>query len=466
MTIVLQIRGLACFFDPMPDSAASRSVLLRPVFAGLFFCATLAHAQLPSPPSEPAPAPNPGLTVETFDRIQLSSRPGEGESVPGWFPILREEYNGMSWDFVESAPDVFEATGGVLRFYDSGERSGQLGRVRQVPAGTNELCVDVYIPSDAPAFTSFGLIANTLGYDYGLYGMTLSKQMNFDSSEEGVEEGVMLDSRWVVMGSGFYEVLDGDLGDQWVRLCIRIDEAANQMIASVDGVVVFEGYPKIRLPRTLDEPEPLPPLPLFTDGGIVGGANDISAPEGGAEESFTEVFAFFDHFSFGPSLGGFDVTVGPGADGKGRVGEDVFSAAMKRQRITLEGGANDSLIASFGIENESGVPAEASLPSRAANARAISYKAELVSGGGSSNVTASLRSGRLTTEVLGGETATVICEASLKGRFRQVFARSRGAVKKGSFGLVAQSASDPSQIDSASALLEYKSLIPVSRRRR
>lgn len=466
-TIPLQIRGIGRYFPAMHQAAASKSAILRPVFAGLFFCATLAQAQLPlpSPPSEPAPAPNPGLTVETFDSIQLSPRPGEGESVPGWFPILREEYNGMTWEFVEGAPEVFETTQGVLRFYDYSSRSGMLGRVRQVPAGTNEVCLDVYIPSETPPFIAFGLVANSLDSGYATYAMTLSR--SFFGPLDGAAEQGELEPVFVVSGPGFYEELPGDLSDQWVRLCMKIDEATNQFIATVNGEVIFEGYPKIRIPRGLDEEIDLPPLPLFTNAGIIGGIIDnTSEPESAVEESSPEIFAFFDHFSFGPAQGGLDVTVGPSASGKGREGEDVFSAAMKRQKITLEGNANDTLTAFFGVENESGAPESASLRSRAANARAIQYKAELVNGGGRSNATAALRSGRLTTEIGGGETAVVICEASLKGRFRQVFARSRGAVKRGGFGLVAEPVSNPSEIDSASALFEFKSLIPVDRRYR
>ncbi|MCB1205057.1 MAG: hypothetical protein KDN18_12430 [Verrucomicrobiae bacterium] len=416
---------------------------------------------------EPAPAPNPGLTVETFDRIQLSPRPGEGQTVPGWFPILQEQYNGMTWELVESAPEVFQATQGFLRFYDSGSREGLLGRVRQVPEGTNEICVDVYIPSEMPPFMSFGMAANTLETGYAIYGMTLSKQLILGSAEEGASEDLPAEPVFVVSGPGFYEELQGDFGDQWVRLCMKIDEEANILIASVNGEVIFEGFPKIRIPRIIDEPEPFPPLPLFTDAGIIGGLNSIlSDPEVANGDLFTEVLAFFDNFSFGPVQGGFDVTVGPGAGARGRVGEDVISAAMKRQKISLSGTANETLSAYFGIENESGVTTEASLRSRVSNARSIGYRAYLENGGGRSNVTSSLRSGRLSTDIGGGDTAVVVCEASLKGRIRQIVARSRGAVKRGSFGLVARSASNPSAIDSASAILEFNSLIPINRRGR
>lgn len=102
------------------------------------------QAQISPVPPVPSLAPKPGLTTETFETVVLSPTPAPGQSVPGWYPLLGPVYDGINWVLGEVPPATFAADQGVLRFRSNESSGGPSGRVRQLPDGTSEVCVDMF----------------------------------------------------------------------------------------------------------------------------------------------------------------------------------------------------------------------------------------------------------------------------------------------------------------------------------
>lgn len=438
------------------------------LLAGLASGSSLFAQSAPVPPV-PAPAPVPGLTNDPFNQVVLSPVPAPGASVPGWYPLELMVWNGMEEVLEDRSPDVFAADQGVLRFRD--EYDGYpSGRVRQLPDGTSEVCVDLYFYEGAAEYAGYGMAAGFDDYGYPLYGATVSSRYFMQPPSEpegGVEEGG-LESVYVVSGPGFYEEIEADLSGQWLRLCMKLDATRTIFTVELNGEVVYSGPLKGRRSGTskvIDEPSE--PLPFFTDVALIAGFGGVtSEPEAQAavEESRIPLEVFFDNFSHNGASGAADLTVGPTRATAGRTGDGVFGRDASRQSILVNAKYNAKALAFFGLANEGGSAGNFVLRGSVAGGSKVGVASSLYQGGKKSNVTAGLRAGTTTVSLSGGESVVIASEASLKPAARTLMSRLRGRFLQGRQSL-SVSAGD-GVVDAAGATYRFESAIPATRRER
>ncbi|MBL9159144.1 MAG: hypothetical protein JNJ70_16810 [Verrucomicrobiales bacterium] len=440
----------------------SASLVLAGVASG-----TSVFAQGAPVPPVPAPAPMPGLTSDPFDRVVLSPVPAPGESVPGWYPLERMVWDGMQEVREDRSPDIFAADQGVLRFLKEFDGYPS-GRVRQLPDGTSQVCVDLYFYEGAAEYAGYGMAGGFDEYGYPLYGVTIWSGFGPRDSEpqEGVEEGD-LNLTYVISGPGFYEEIEEDLSGQWLRLCMKLDATRTVYTVELNGEVVYSGPLKGRRSGTgkdIEEPSEL--LPFFTDVALVGGFGGVaSEPEASSmvEESRIPLEAFFDNFSHNGAGNEVDLTVGPSRTAVGRVGAGVFGRDASAQSINLNALFDQSPTAYFLVQNPGSGASAVNLRGNGGG-RKMKVKSVLSQGGKTSNVTSGLRAGTVEVTLNGNGNAMITSEASLKGNVRTAMSRLRGRFVNGSQAVIASSGG--SVVDAASANFSFESAIPVNRRER
>lgn len=436
------------------------------VLAGFASGAALFAQGTPVPPV-PAPAPMPGLTNDPFDRVVLSPTPAPGQSVPGWYPLQWSVWDGMQEVLEERAPDVFASDQGVLRFRDEFDGSPS-GRVRQLPEGTSEVCVDLYFYEGAADYAAYGIAGGFNEYGFPLYGVTIWSDMRGANSEaEGdVEEGDLVRT-YVISGPNFFQEIEEELSGRWLRLCMKLDATRTIYTVELNGEVVYSGPLKGRRSGTSkDIEEPSGPLPFFTDVALVAGfGGAASEPEGQSvvEESRILQEAFFDNFSHNGAGNEVDLTVGPSRASANRVGAGVFGRDASAQSITLNALYDQSPAAYFMVQNPGAAVSAVNLRGNGGG-RKMKVKSVLSQGGKSSNVTASLRAGTVEVTLNGNGNATITSEANLKGNVRAAMSRLRGRFLNGSQSVIASTGG--SVVDAASANFSFESGIPVNRRSR
>jgi hypothetical protein len=433
------------------------------------------QAQMAPVPPIPSLAPKPGLTTETFETVILSPTPAPGQSVPGWFPLPGPVYDGMNWVPGEVPPATFAAEQGVLRFRANESSGGPSGRVRQLPDGTSEVCVDLFFYEGALDYSQAGLVANaSIETEVAQYGITIGAEMIAVTSEPEIGETSVVPERvYYVGGPGFYEDVDGTLANQWLRLSLQIDASRQVMTVKLNGEVIFSGYPKIFIPDNSaleDVPEgPNELLPLFTNAGLIGGDNTLlSEPEGqsGPEESAIITEVFFDNFSHNGSSGAADLTVGPTRAGASRAGNGVYGRDNSKQSLKVDAKYDETATAFFGLQNEGAGVGSFKLRGGLVGGPKIRVVNFLYQGGGKGNVTASLRAGTVEVALGGGESVLISSEATLKPNLRSLMSRLRGRYIKAGQSLSVSAAGGRAVLDAAEAEYLFESAIPATRRGR
>lgn len=428
------------------------------------------RAQLAPVPPVPSLAPKPGLTTETFDSVVLSPTPAPGQSVPGWYPLLGPVFDGMSWMPGEVPPATFAAEQGVLRFRSNESSGGPSGRVRQLPDGTSEVCVDMFFYEGALDYSQAGLVANaSIETEVAQYGVTIGSWMGALGSAPEGEVAEVPERIYRVSGPGFSEEVQGTLADQWLRLSLQIDASRQVMTVKLNGEVIFSGYPKI-FRRDIVTPEgPYEPLPLFTNAGLIGGSNTVvSEPEGqnAPEESQIITEVFFDNFSHNGLSGSADLTVGPTRAGVTRVGDGVYNREASKQSFKVDAKYDETAEVFFGLQNEGSGAGSFKLRGTVAGSSKIGVVNFLYQGRGKSNVTASLRTGTAEVSLDGGDNVVISSEASLKPNVRTQMSRLRGRYVNAGQSLSVSAVGGSAALDAVKADFRFESAIPATRRGR
>ena len=429
------------------------------------------QAQMASVPPVPSLAPKPGMTTETFETVILSPTPAPGQSVPGWYPLMGPVYNGMDWVLGELPPATFAAEQGVLRFRSNESSGNPSGRVRQLPDGTSEVCVDLFFYEGALDYSQAGLVANaSIETEIAEYGITIGSVMgSIGSEQEGGVSEIPLERIYRVSGPGFYEEIQGTLANQWIRLSLQIDASRQVMTVKLNGEVMFSGYPKIFKREILTPEGPFEPLPLFTNAGLIGGSNSVSSqPEGqeGPEESAIITEVFFDNFSHNGASGAADLTVGPTRGGAARIGNGVYSRDSSKQSFEVDAKYDEAATAFFGLQNEGAGAGLFKLRGGLVGGPKTRVVNFLYQGGGKGNVTAALRAGTAEVALGGGESVVISSEATLKPNLRTLMSRLRGRYIKAGQSLSVSAVGDQAVLDAAEAGFLFESAIPATRRGR
>lgn len=420
-----------------------RSNTLALTLAALATAAFLpsAEAQFPNTPPVPSLAPKSGMTTELFNGVKLAQRPAPGAKVEGWYPISifnfsRDLMDEM--DLIDSPPELFDAPAGVLRFYSVSDYR-PYGRAKQIPAPT-EVSVDLYLDSDyLDGQTQFGLFGNLLDGWGAEYGMTVG---NFgicdcgDGSE--VEESPY--GNWFVAGNDFFQPIEGDLSDQWLRLEIKVNKEANTVIYLVNGEVVFSGTPRgIKVPRIMDEP--VAEVSPITEVALIQGYGSVTSepePQPEVEEARYGAFAFFDNLSHNGSPGAVDLTVGGKRPSGSHVGDNVYGPVGK-QIATIEPSYNLSASAWFSLQNDGTSADEISVRGSLSGSSQVKVKTYAFKGSKRVNVSGAVAAGNFVSALDPGKEITLLSEAKLAGRGKKYLARKRGAVLSRSQTLAATS---------------------------
>lgn len=387
--------------------------------------------------------------------------------MPGWYPLQRSVWDGMQEVLEESAPDVFASDQGVLRFRDEFDGYPS-GRVRQLPDGTSEVCVDLYFYEGAADYTAYGMAGGFNEFGFPLYGVTLWSRLLPQNSQPlgDVEEGI-LERIYVISGPGFFQEIEEELSGRWLRLCMKLDATRTIFTVELNGEVLYSGPLLTKRSGTAkDIDEPSEPIPFFTDVALVAGfGGNASEPEGQSvvEESRVLQEVFFDNFSHNGAGNEVDLTVGPSRTSANRVGAGVFGRDASVQSITLNALYDQAPAAYFMVQNPGAAVSAVNLRGNGGG-RKMKVKSVLSQGGKTSNVTAALRAGTAEVTLNGSGNATITSEASLKGNVRTAMSRLRGRFVNGSQSVIASTGG--SVVDAASANFSFESAIPVNRRSR
>jgi hypothetical protein len=444
-----------------------RSNTLTLTLAALATAAFLpsAEAQFPDAPPVPSLAPKAGMTTELFNGVKLAQRPAPGAKVEGWYPISIYSFEKGrldEMDLIESPPELFDAPAGVLRFYSVSDYR-PYGRAKQVPAST-EVSVDLYLDSNyLDGQTQFGLFGNLLdgwGAEYGV----IVGNFGFCDCGDGSEVEESSYGNWFVAGNDFFQPIEGDLSDQWLRLEIKINKEANTVTYLVNGEVVFSGTPReIKGIRTVDDL--VAEVSSITEVALIHGFGGVSSePESqpDVEEARYGAFAFFDNLSHNGASGAADLTVGGKRPSASHVGNNVYGPVGK-QVATIEQSYNLKASAWFSLQNDGTSADEISVRGSASGSSQVKVKTYAFKGSKRVNVTGSVAAGNFKSALDPGKEITLLSEAKLAGRGKKYLARKRGAVLSRSQTLAATSSGNADGGDSVKASFNFNSAIPLSR---
>lgn len=446
-------------------SSKSKTLNLTIVAVVAAVCLPSAEAQLPNTPPVPSLAPKAGMTTELFNGVTLAQRPAPGAKVEGWYPISifnfsRDLMDEM--DLIDSPPELFDAPAGVLRFYSVSDYR-PYGRAKQIPAST-EVSVDLYLDSDfLDGQTQFGLFGNLLDGWGAEYGVTVGN-FGFCDCGDGSEVEEASYGNWFVAGNDFFQPIEGDLSDQWLRLEIKVNKEANTVTYLVNGEVVFSGTPReVKGIRTVDDlVEQVSPI---TEVALVHGYGSVTSepePQPDVEEARFGAFAFFDNLSHNGASGAADLTVGGKRPSASHVGNNVYGPVGK-QIAAIEQAFNLSSSAWFSLQNDGVSVDEFSVRASLSGSNLVRIKTYVFEGSKRINITGAVAAGTFKAALDPGKETSLLSEAKLAGRGKSLLAKRRGAVLSRSQTLAAAASGNDDGGDAVKATFNFNSAIPLNR---